>query len=217
MGATMIWKAARDRLQVLNRYGWENFLDGWEPLPFTLLNYWEWGIGRLESPAARAALAEFLVAGALDGQSAGPDEIGAGWDLRLRSGTRVKISSESCLRCWPEERLANITFDIAPRWAWDERRKRIDQVLRRVADLYVFALLAHQPRTPVNPLDVGQWTFYVAATRSIDTLEGAAPMISLRSLESRARSYDPCCRGPIHLRSLKLEVENIAAWLRGGR
>lgn len=213
----MIWKAARDRLQVLNRYGWENFLDGWEPLPFTLLNFWEWGIGRLESPAARAALAEFIVARALDGADAAPPEIGGGFDIRLRSGIRIKVASEACVRSWPDERLANISFDIAPRWAWDEERGRAEQVLRRLADVYVFALLVHQPRTQVNPLDIGQWTFYVAATRSIDSLEGAAPLITLRTLEGRAKSYDPCCRGPMHLRSLKLEVDNIVALLRGRR
>ena len=213
----MIWKAARDRLQVLNRYGWENFLDGWEPLPITLMSYWEWGIGRLESPAARAALAEFLIARSLDAAAPHQGDIGAGWDMRLPSGLRIKVTSEACQRAWPEERLANITFDVAPRWAWDERRGRPEQLLRRAADVYVFALLIHPPDQPVNPVDVGQWTFYVAATRSIDAMEGAAPLVTLRSLEARAKSYDPCWRGPLHQRQLRLEVDNIAALLRGGR
>lgn len=217
MGEAMIWKAARDRLQVLNRFGWENFLDGWDPLPFTLLNYWEWGVSRLESAAARAALAEFVVARTLEAEGAGPGEVGRGYDLTLRSGVRIKVTSESCVRDWSEERLASIAFDVAPRWCWDERRGRPETALRRPADIYVFALLVHAPRAAVNPVDVGQWTFYVAAARSLDAQEGAAALITLRTLESRAKSYDPSWRGPLHQRQLKLELESIAAALRGGR
>jgi hypothetical protein len=54
----------------------------------------------------------------------------------------------------------------------------------RPAHVYVFALHKHQDKGTVDPLDLGQWTFYVAPTRLLDARCGAQKTIRLSSLAS---------------------------------
>ena len=46
---------------------------------------------------------------------------------------------------------------------------------RRQAEVYVFALLAHQHGATLDPLDVAQWEFFVVPTVTLDRRERSQP------------------------------------------
>jgi hypothetical protein len=194
---------------VLNRFGWEIFREGRQGLGFTLQNLWERGQSDLGSNGVRGALAEFVVARALEADRPTATEPGLAWDITSRSGVRLKVASAAQVAGWSAERRAAITFDIAPRWGWNETRNRPDDALTRPADVYVFALLQHPERGAPDLLDVSHWTFFVASARAIDQAERAQPLITLRTLEARGRGADTAWRGPLPFRTLKLEVESL--------
>lgn len=61
--------------------------------------------------------------------------------------------------------------------------------MRRQADVYVFAVLAHKKQATLDPLDVSQWKFYVVPTVELDNRTRSQHSITLNSL--RALSGKP--------------------------
>lgn len=57
--------------------------------------------------------------------------------------------------------------------------------------MYVFALLAHEDKSTVNPLDLGQWWFYVVPTSVLDTRERSQDSITLASLKGLSPHGSP--------------------------
>ena len=53
----------------------------------------------------------------------------------------------------------------------------------RYAQVYVFALLAHTNKLTANPLDLGQWVFYVIPTAVLDRRTRSQRSITLKTLE----------------------------------
>lgn len=74
---------------------------------------------------------------------------------------------------------------------------------RRQADVYVFALLAHEDKTTIDPLDVTQWQFYVLPTFTLDARTRSQQSITLKSLER-------LCGGPAHYAGLRAVIEKAA-------
>ncbi len=52
---------------------------------------------------------------------------------------------------------------------------------------YVFALLAHEDKATINPLDVSQWRFYVLQTSALNARARGQHSITLRTLERECR------------------------------
>ena len=66
---------------------------------------------------------------------------------------------------------SRISFDIAKRtFAWNPKTGKNEELSpsRRVADVYVFCLLRHKCQTTIDPLNVGQWEFYVVRRSKLD-------------------------------------------------
>src|SRR5579883_2719990 len=151
------------RLSVSRKTGGERFWCGPEPLPFDVLSFWQWSAFDLASTALRGRVAEFLVAQALgvaDGVRAEWDA----YDLRSAGGATIEVKSEAYLQTWSQKAPSVITFDIAPTRYWDAATNLMAAEVRRQADLYVFALLAHQDKATLDPMDVSQWVFFVLPT-----------------------------------------------------
>lgn len=55
--------------------------------------------------------------------------------------------------------------------------------MSRHADVYVFALLKHQERDTLDPLNVAQWEFYVLPTRTLNERTRSQHSITLPSLQ----------------------------------
>lgn len=62
------------------------------------------------------------------------------------------------------------------------QHERPDTEIKRQADVYVFALLAHTDKATVDPLNVKHWRFYVVPTRVLNARTRSQHSITLNSL-----------------------------------
>lgn len=131
------------------------------PTGRTLLDFWRWSGSDVLSNAPRGELAEFLVGHALDAIRS-PSEAWASYDLETRDGIRVEVKSAAYVQSWCQNKLSQIRFSI--RRTLDEEWTKRD----RHSDVYVFALLAEKDKGKIDPLDIGQWEFYVIPTRELN-------------------------------------------------
>ena len=184
------------RLDVKRRSGDEPFRDGQEPLGFDVLSFWRWSASDLMSNATRGVLAEYLVARAT---GASPDGVRDEWathDLTTPAGVKIEVKSAAYIQSWQQARFSTISFLT---------RKTLSSgtVAVRHADVYVFALLAHQEQSTVDPLDLSQWEFYIVPTAVLDGRTRSQHSITLPSLRKLA--------APVGFRDLAAEVDRAAA------
>lgn len=144
----------------------------------------------LVSNATRGRLAEYIVARALGISTAGVRDEWAAYDLITPHGIRIEVKSAAYLQSWHQTALSKITFSIRKARTWDSKTNLLDDTPVRSADVYVFALLAHQDKATLDPLDLDQWEFYVVPTRVLDERARSQHSITLASLQEIA----PACR-----------------------
>lgn len=189
MGTDMTSDLAQ--LPVAKKSGRERFRDGVNELDFDLLSFWQWSTSNLLSNATRGIVAEYIVARALDVDEGVRDEWAA-YDLRTKDGIKVEVKSSAFVQSWHQDRLSRVSFVVPKTRAWDPSTNAMADLPVRQADVYVFALLAHQDKQTVEPLDVSQWTFYVVPTSVLDGRRRSQHSITLSplcKLCSRAVSY----------------------------
>ncbi|HJN44597.1 MAG TPA: hypothetical protein QF572_10505 [Vicinamibacterales bacterium] len=175
------------RIEMVTKTGDEPFHADRENLPQTLLDYWRWSGSDLVSNAQRGILAEFLVGSALQMTDRVRLERDA-YDIRTPSGLKVEVKNSAYIQSWSQTDYSTITFDIAPKKSWDAKEDKSDSVSKRSADVYVFCPLAHRDQNSIDPLNVSQWEFYVAATSVLDERCGEQKTIRLA-----ARGETPRC------------------------
>lgn len=144
-------------------------LDGCEPLrlhcqdlSLKVLDFWRWSMSDLVSNLARGRLAEFIVGYALgiDVRLGVRNEWDA-FDLTTKDGIKVEVKSSAYLQSWYQKRLSKVAWSAGPTRAWDPATNEFSSEARWQADVYVFALLDHQVKETVAPLDLDQWSFLV--------------------------------------------------------
>jgi len=156
------------------------------PLNYTILDFWRWSSSDLVSNATRGVLAEFLVARALYiplGRIR--DEWGA-YDLITPEGITIEVKSAAFVQSWSQHKLSNIIFRIPRTRAWNAETNILENESRRQAQVYVFALLAHEEKSSIDPLNINQWQFFVLSSKQLDNRTRSQHSITLRSLESLA-------------------------------
>lgn len=104
------------------------------------------------------------------------------YDLRTRSGIKVEVKSAAYIQSWAQTRPSTITFDVRATIGWDAATNTTGTMRQRQADVDVFALVAHQERTTIDPLDVDQWKFYVLATDVLNIVLPKARQAGLSTL-----------------------------------
>lgn len=154
------------------------------PTGRTLLDFWKWSYSDVLSNAARGVFAEFLVGLALRAIDS-PREEWASYDLKTPEGIRVEVKSTAYVQSWCQDKLTQISFDIRRKWN-EEGTKH-----ERRSDVYVFALLAEKDKEKINPLDIGQWEFYVVSTRELDRACENQATIRINPLREVARENVP--------------------------
>ena len=153
----------------------------------SLADYWQWAHSDLMSNTERGVIAEYLVACALGLQGAAR----AAWrrfDLQTPDGTAIEVKSSGYLQAWGQRTLSEIVFGIPQTLGWDETRNCYDTVRKRQAALYVFCVHHHKDPQTVNVLDTVQWSFYPAATETIDRCFGTQKTVSLTALQKHGIS-----------------------------
>ncbi len=192
-----------DRKLAARKSGRERFKDGSRELGFDLLSFWQWSASDLLSNATRGIVAEYLVARALDADPAGVRDEWAAYDLRTREGVKVEVKSAAYLQSWYHEKLSQISFVVSKTRAWDPSTNRMAEKAARQADVYVFALLAHQDKQTVDPLDVSHWLFFVLPTSELDRRTRSQHSITLPTLRK-------LCDGSVAYHDLKAAVAEAA-------
>lgn len=133
----------------------------------TLGGFWSWACSDLANNTMRGVLAEYLVATAL-GAAAGTRTAWDTVDIRTAEQWRIEVKSAAYLQSWAQSKPSEISFSIAPATGWDAQTDATSAEVLRRSDVYVFCLLHHQDKQTLDPLDLGQWTFYVLSTRILD-------------------------------------------------
>ena len=176
-----------ERLKITRKTGSESFKNGEAKLDFDLLDFWRWSVSDVVSNVTRGVLAEYIVAQALDIATGVRDEWAA-FDLCTATRIKIEVKSAVFVQSWHQEQLSAITFRTPKTRAWDPDTNRQSLEPRRQADVYVFALLAHQDKPTINPLDVSQWEFYVLPTRVLDERSRSQHSITLATLRRLCQS-----------------------------
>lgn len=148
----------------------------------TLLDFWQWAYSDLIGNTERGILAEYLVALACNIE----DSIRISWDsfdLLVDNKIKVEVKSSSYLQSWKQKKFSRPIFSIAKTKAWDYVNNVYDNLSKRQADIYVFALLSHRDKETLNPIDLKQWEFYVLHTMTIDTKMENKKSISLGKIK----------------------------------
>jgi hypothetical protein len=152
------------------------------------------------SNATRGILAEFIVATALEIPLDSIRDEWAAWDLTTNDGIRVEVKSAAYIQSWGQKDLSKISFNVQKKLLWDPEVEKQEEIPRRFADVYVFALLAHKDQVTIDPMDVSQWQFYVVPTKVLDARERSQYSITLPSLEKLC--------SPLPYRLIKQAVQN---------
>ncbi|HET9365949.1 MAG TPA: hypothetical protein VFP71_13145 [Candidatus Angelobacter sp.] len=114
------------------------------------------------------------------------------------------MKSAAYLQLWHQNKLSKIEFGIRPTRAWDAANGTYAAEVKRQADLYIFALLAHQDKATLDPLDLGQWEFYVVPSAQLPD-RAAITLAAVRQLCPLAVSFS----------ELRRAVEGCAASANG--
>ena len=157
----------------------------------------------LVNNTTRGVLAEYIVSQAVGASTVETREVWAAFDLITPEGIKIEVKSSSYLQSWSQSGLSSISFGISPSRAWDAESNTFSNESKRQADVYVFALLAHQDKSTINPLNLDQWAFFVLATAKLDTHFELQKTITLSGLEAHA--------SPIEFEKLKSAVLQAAS------
>ena len=154
----------------------------------TIGDFWQWAYSDLVGNTDRGALAEFIVAKAIDDASP-TRNAWEPFDLTTASGIKVEVKSASFAQSWHQNRPTRVQFSIKKTMEWDPRTNEFLAPASRHSDVYVFCLLAEMVKESLNPLDLEQWEFYVLSTKQIDRDFGDLQGISLKQVKDRSRCH----------------------------
>lgn len=169
-------------LVVTPKTGDEPFTCQGVPIGASLGQFWSWACSDLISNAMRGVLAEYIVGLALGCVNDGTRMEWDATDLRPRQDLRVEVKSSAYLQSWAQQRPSLISFGIRPTIGWDATTNVYSDERKRQADVYVFCVLEHTDKATVNPLDLGQWVFYVLSTERLNAALGEQASVTLGSL-----------------------------------
>jgi hypothetical protein len=146
-------------------------------------DFWAWNGSDLLSNVTRGRIAEYLIAKALGIATDFVRNEWDAWDLQHPNGLKIEVKSAAHLQSWRQLKLSPVSFSIRKAQLWSSESGASRDEPKRHADLYIFALLHHQDKSSVNPLDLSQWSFWMVPTSILDKYERSQTSITLRSLE----------------------------------
>ena len=148
----------------------------------TITDYWSWAHSEIASNSERGKLAEFIVKNAVGCTSPYRIEWDA-VDIISPEGIRIEVKSSAYLQTWNCSKLSAIQFDISPKKSWNSETNLYNDSIGRNSDCYVFCLFACKTPALADPMDLGQWEFYILPTRVLNHKVPQQKTISLGSLK----------------------------------
>jgi hypothetical protein len=170
------------RIGTTRKTGDESFRSSSNTLPFNALDFWRWSASDLVSNTTRGRLAEFIVAKAVGISTDGVRDEWAPYDLHTDNGIRIEVKSAAYLQAWPQKQLSSISFIVTKSRTWDPETAELSTLPNRCSDVYVFALLKHEDKVTLDPMNLDQWRFYVLPTRVLNERTRSQHSITLASL-----------------------------------
>jgi hypothetical protein len=170
------------KASVVTKNGTEALHENGNATTFSLIDFWRWSFSDLLSNATRGVVAEFIVATALQIPLTVVRNEWSAWDLTTPDGIKIEVKSAAFIQSWHQDNLSKISFSVKKSKAWDADLNKHDKIEKRQADVYVFALLAHQDKATIDPLNLSQWKFYVLPTEVLNQPERSQHSITLPSL-----------------------------------
>ena len=172
-----------DTLQVTRKTGTEKFLINGAESAFALADFWGWSTSDLMNNSLRGMLAEFIVATAIGTDLKNTHRVEwDAYDLISNEGVKIEVKSSAYLQSWKQTKLSAISFEIHPTFGYNDDKGKYEDETKRQADVYVFCVLKHKDRLTVNPLDLGQWDFYIISSKVLNEKVGNQKSIGLSSL-----------------------------------
>lgn len=146
-----------------------------------LIDFWSWAYSDLNGNAERGALAEYIVACALDIQRT--ERISWDkYDLVSKEGINIEVKTSGYLQTWEQKTLSKLVFGIQPTYGWNAVTNEYDTEQKRQADIYVFCVHKHKDQTTIDPLLISQWDFYLMPTSVLNEKFGKQKTASLSAL-----------------------------------
>jgi len=118
----------------------------------------------LRSNTVRGFLAEWLVMRAVGATEVLPDW--HAFDVLTPGGVKVEVKSSAYLQSWSQERHSRIVFSGLMARTWDPATAFAGERTFN-SDVYVFCVQTAQEHEDYDPLDVGQWDFYVLPAATV--------------------------------------------------
>ncbi len=146
-----------------------------------LVGFWQWAYSDLISNAERGALAEYIVACALDINQI-PRISWGKYDLLTKEGVAVEVKTSGYLQTWGQKTLSRLVFGIQPTYGWDSKSNEYETEQKRQSDIYVFCVHKHKDQATVDPLQISQWDFYLMPTATLNEKFGNQKTASLSAL-----------------------------------
>lgn len=165
----------------------------------TILDFWRYAFPDLKTNTTRGMLAEFLVHRAVGAQHRNQEW--ESFDVLTTDGLRIEVKSSAYLQAWGQRDVTRIVFDRLRTRTWSPRTGDAAEPSFN-ADVYVFAVHTATSHEDYDPLDVGQWQFYVVPSPAI-AAKGTKSLVlnSVRALAgdpvpysdlaARIRAVDP--------------------------
>jgi len=159
-------------------------------------SFWQWAYSDLIGNTERGAVAEYLVACALGIDKESRVSWGS-YDLKIKNEIKIEIKTSGYLQTWEQDELSKINFNISEKLFWNHITNKFTEPKKRHANVYVFCVHKHTDQDTINPLDAGQWDFYVLPTHALNQ-------------EKTKSQKTISLSGLIELNAVKCEYENLS-------
>ena len=174
-----------ESVEIEPRVAWEPFVGTRmsELASSTVGDFWQWAYSDIVGNANRGILAEFIVSRAL-GSTARVRTNWTSYDVVTPVGIKVEVKSSAYLQSWAQSEVSRPQFSIGKTSGWDLETGEYTEEPQRHSDVYVFCLLAYRnDKRQLNPMDLGQWEFYVAKTSMNEAEFGDGKQASLAQVQ----------------------------------
>jgi hypothetical protein len=118
------------------------------------------------------------------------------FDVLAPSGARIEVKSSAYLQVWDQRRPSRIVFSGLTGRTWSPQGGESSDATYN-ADVYMFCVQIATKHEDYDPLDVGQWNFYVLPRTQVEALSYKS--LGLATLTAAAGPPIPYARLADHI------------------
>jgi len=181
----------------------------------SILDFWQWAYCDLKDNTGRGVFAEWMVAKLLRLPASEPRPPWQAWDITTPDGLTLEVKASAYVQTFGDPANGVLGNPSKIRFSRLKTRRPLDRFGKKIAeektynaDLYVFCVELCAQEAAWDPLDLGQWEFYVLERDALQDL-GQSSM-NLRTLRKVASET---AGGPFPAESFRdRSLELISEW-----